>query len=108
MKHLKTFESYSVNEEIFGLSKSERSESKKAKLQAELDKYLPVWLRKGAVIKPTEEVLSKFWTDAEADGYNGKPGLASKKFPAELAYRPESSIKWGSAGMGGHTFGSGS
>lgn len=108
MKHLKTFESYSVNEEIFGLSKGERAESRKAQLQEELDKMLPVWLRKGAVNKPTPEILSKFWADAEADGYKGKPGLSSRKFPADLAYRPESSIKWGSAGMSGHTFGSGS
>ena len=107
MKHLKTFESYSVNEEIFGLSKGERAESKKAQLQAELDKMLPAWSKKGAVNKPTTEVLAKFWAAAEADGYKGKPGLASKKFPTDLAYRPENTIKWGSAGMSGHTFGGG-
>ncbi len=104
MKHLKTFENYSVNEELFGLSKSE----KKAKLQGELDKLLPAWKRKGAVNNPTKEVLDKFWADAEADGYKGLPGLSSKKFPADLMYRPENTIKWGSAGMSGHTFGSGS
>lgn len=108
MKHLKTFENYSVNEEIFGLSKAERTESKKEKLQAELDRLLPVWTRKKAVNKPTQEVMDKFWADAEADGYKGLPGLSSKNFPADLMYRPESKIKWGSAGMSGHTFGSGS
>lgn len=101
MKHLKTFESYSVNEEILGFSKAE----KKAKLQAELDKMLSAWSRKGAVKKPTPEVLDKFWADAEADGYKGLPGLSSRKFPADLMYRPADSIAWGSAG--GHVFGSG-
>ena len=107
MKHLKTFENYStpVNEELFGLSKSERTESRKQKLQGELDKLLPVWKRKGAVNNPTKEVLDKFWADAEADGYKGLPGLSSRKFPADLMYRPENTIKWGSAG--GHAFGSG-
>jgi hypothetical protein len=105
MKHLKTFENYSVNEEIWGLSKGEREESRKAKLQGELDKLLPAWTRKGAVNKPTPEILDKFWADAKADGYNGLPGLSSKKFPADLMYRPEKTIKWGS--IGGHAFGSG-
>lgn len=108
MKHIRTFENFSpVNEEIWGLSKEERTASKKANLQAELDKVLPAWLRKGAINKPSEEVLSKFWAEAEEDNYKGLPGLSSRNFPADLAYRPENSIKWGNAGMGGHTFGSG-
>ena len=105
MKHLKTFENYSVNEEFWGLSKDERTESKKQKLQAELDRLVPVWTRKGTIKKPTQEVLDQFWSDAEADGYKGLPGIKDRNYPTEIVYRNADSIKWG--GAGGHAFGSG-
>jgi hypothetical protein len=97
MKHLKTFESFnSLNEEIFGLSKGEKIESRKQKLQADIDKYTRAWVSKGALVKPDEETLKKFWADAEADEFRGAVGIS--KSTKKLAYRNEDSLSYSSSG----------
>ena len=97
MKHLKTFENYSVNEEIFGLSSKERAESKKKELQTnQIDKYVPIWVKKQAIEQPSQETLNKFWADAAKDGYEGVAGIIDKK----LVYKPSKNVTWGNSPSG--------
>lgn len=97
MKHLKTFESFnSLNEEIFGLSKGEKIESRKQKLQEDIDKYTRAWVPKGAMVKPDAEVLKKFWADAEADEFRGAVGIT--KSTKALSYRNQDSLSYSSSG----------
>ena len=95
MKHLKTFESFQINEEeeIIGAIKKAYDDNKIAKykknLQAAIDKFTgPTAPRawKERLNNPTEEILAKFWKDAEADKY------ASGKYDVEDG---------GSGGVGG-------
>lgn len=97
MKHLKTFEGFnSLNEEIFGLSKGEKIESRKQKLQEDIDKYTKAWVSKGAMVKPDAEVLKKFWADAEADEFRGAVGIT--KSTKTLSYRNQDSLSYSSSG----------
>ena len=114
MKNIQTFEQYSqnqdenINEEFFGLGKR-KSEKRKAVIQSALDKYVPVWVRSGKLTEPTEEELSKFWADAEADDYEsgdiekgpGGVGLGGNK---KIRYRKSDDIN---VGYTRHSFGSG-
>jgi hypothetical protein len=123
MKHLKTFESFQINEEeeIIGAIKKAMDDRKiekyKKNLQAALDKFAGpnaprAWKEK--LNDPTEEILAKFWKDAEADEYksgqydvasqNGSFGVGIDK-QGNLRYRPYSEIKEGDAKK--HSFGGG-
>ena len=122
MKHLKKFESFQINEEeeIIGAIKKAMDDRKIAKykknLQAALDKFTgpaapSAW--RDMLNKPTEEILAKFWKDAEADNYasgvydvevqKGSFGVGRDK-ESNLRYRPYEEI---SASAKTHGFGGG-
>ena len=117
MKHLKTFESFQINEEeeIIGAIKKAMDDRKiekyKKNLQAALDKLAGPNRPRGShgreswkekLNDPTEEILAKFWKDAEADNYasgkydvvedGGSGGVGIDK-EGNLRYRKESEIK---------------
>jgi hypothetical protein len=107
MKHVQTFKNFSINEEeVFGFSSAEKREKKKNKLQEDLNKYVPIYFRKGAIIEPTQDDLDKFMADAEKDDFEGVFAIDnSKGKPGKICYRAEKDVSWGSSS--GHTFGSG-
>lgn len=125
MKHVKSFENFKINEEVLGFSAAEKSAKRKEKLKADLDKYVPVYVRKGAIEQPTPADLDKFMADAEKDDFqgvvavdnrkydekgelvmkDGKPEFLPKGTPGKIGYRREKDVNWGSAS--GHTFGAG-
>jgi hypothetical protein len=110
MKHLKKFESFQINEEeeIIAAIKKAYDDNKiskyKKNLQAAIDKFTgptapSAWRQR--LNKPTEEILAKFWKDAEADKYasgkydvedGGSGGVGIDK-EDNLRYRNESEIK---------------
>lgn len=97
MKNIKTFNQFSensINEEIFGLSKTERNTKKKSALEADYNKYVRAWASR--INEPTEEVKSKFFADAEADNFDGKVGIDKND---NIVYRPAKNVKWGTSGL---------
>jgi hypothetical protein len=109
MKYIKTYESYEVpasdlnpTNEIFGLSKTEQLEKKKAKLEADFNQKKIVWSKKGAINKVTPEVSAKFMEDASKDGYEGVVAIDKDK---NIYYKPSKDVSW--SAPGGHSFGAG-
>jgi hypothetical protein len=74
-RNVKSFDDYfAVNEEeVFGLSKTEQTEKKKATLTSDLNKKLTAWKSKNVKCDN-----NKFMTDAAADGYAGAVGYDKK------------------------------
>lgn len=97
------------NEELFGLSKSEKIERRKKNLQKSLDRYLPIWSRKGSVKPPTKDDLDTFWKDAEIDEYRsgdvigGPGGLGFDPTTKVIRYRKSEDIKTKGVGREGVT-----
>lgn len=97
------------NEELFGLSKAEKTDRRIKNLQNSLDKYLSIWTRKGSVKSPTQEQLDKFWHDAEMDDYKsgdvvgGSGGLGIDPNTKVIRYRKSSEIRTKGVGREGVT-----
>lgn len=81
--------------EFFG-----RKENRKEKLKKDYGIKSVLFTRKGFISKPTSEEESKFWSDAEADDYQGSVGHKNGK----IAYKPADDSNWST---GGHQFGGG-
>ena len=106
MKHLKTFESFAINEEegivddIKGIYKSATTSKEQAHME-KLKKNINAWSKDPSFIEPTKEVMDKYKEDAKADKWQGLPGIKNH----QLIYRSSKDVNWGKAG--GHIFGGG-
>ena len=110
MKNIQSFEQFNesqvVNEELFGMNKDKK---RKGNLQKALDKYVPVWVRKGKLSEPSKEELDAFWKAAEADNYESGdlsdgPGGVGLDGKGKLRYRSSDTLN---VGYNQHTFGGG-
>jgi len=86
-------------EELFGGAKR-----KKENMRNEFLRYAKIWKAKGVVRGINQEMLDELMAQAEADGFEGKPGF--DKETQLMSYRPSSEINW-RGGIQGHTFGAG-
>jgi hypothetical protein len=79
-------------EELFGGAKR-----KKENMRSEFLKYAKVWKAKGAIRGMNQEMLDDLMAQAEADGFEGKPGI--DKETQLMTYRPSSEINWAGLGL---------
>ncbi len=105
MKHIKTFESFTVNEEILGFSKAEKEKA----FMKEAERNYGVWNKKLPFRPLTKDEIEEMLVAARADNFEGKPGHEKgpdgKHF---MRYMPQSEVgKKFSYSSGGHAFGSG-
>ncbi len=108
IKKFNTFSS--LNEELFGLTRAEKIDRRIKNLQDSLDKYLPVWSKKGSIKMPNRGQLDKFWDDAKLDDYKsgdvigGSGGVGIDRDTKSIMYRPSDKIRTKS-GLEGATSG---
>lgn len=71
-------------------------EKRKARLEADYNKYSNAWLRKRAITKPTEEEYNEFMAKAEADDYQGRVAKKGDK----MYYRASTEKETAAQGYG--------
>ncbi len=108
MKHIKTFESFTVNEEILGFSMAEKEKA----FMDEAKRNYNAWTRNprfGKFRPNTPEENEEMLAAARADKFRGKPSCnKGEDGLMYMTYSPESEVsKKFSYSVGGHTFGSG-
>jgi hypothetical protein len=79
-------------EELFGGAKR-----KKENMRNEFLKYAKVWKAKGAIRGMNQEMLDGLMAQAEADNFEGKPGL--DKETQLMNYRAANDINWAGLGL---------
>jgi hypothetical protein len=99
-KHVMTKMSESVEElteeELAEFWGDKAKEKRKARLEADYNKYANAWLRKRAITKPTEEEYNEFMAKAEADGYKGRVAKEGDK----MYYRASTEKETAAQGYG--------
>lgn len=83
-------------EELFGM-KARKLERKREEMKKKFMQIAHIWKMKGSIRGMNQEMLDDLMAQAEADGFEGKPGLDKEN--QLISYRPANSINWGGLGI---------
>ena len=86
-----------VEEGFIGNMLGTSSKSKKEALRNDFLKYAKIWKAKGVIRGLNQEMLDDLMAQAEADGFEGKPGL--DKETQLMTYRAANDINWAGLGL---------